>query len=375
MLPLNFSCDMLTLKHFFKIQSLPNSPTHHAVIGPLGDPTPRMEHINELCTQYQVQTPKILTNIVPEIPSWTYPPIRICTFLKTKKQGLLDEEMRAIFLAHQERHPTVHIYTDGSKSTEGMGFAAVFPNTTCGGRLTREASIFTAELYAINAAVHEILKGTIDGNRFTIFSDSRSALLALRSDSFSPILAETKELIRRAEEDKIIIDLCWVPGHVNVQGNEKADAAAKDAAPHKAIPHTDMRRPLREAITNGWLRKWNSLAREGRKLREIKKDVRDWTSSHNKSRRIETVLARLKLGHTNITHVYLMQGQMEPPECDRCRVTITLKHLLFECRKYVTIRKKYFCNPPLSDMLSESSDFSIDKLVLYLKETNLFHQI
>ena len=65
-----------------------------------------------------------------------------------------------------------------------MGFAAVFPDTTRGGRLTREASISTAELYAINAVVHEILKGTIDGNRFTIFSDSRSALLALRSDFF-----------------------------------------------------------------------------------------------------------------------------------------------------------------------------------------------
>ena len=259
-----------------------------------------MEHINELCTQYKVQTPNILTNIVPEIPSWIYPPIRICPFLETKNQGLLDEEMRAIFLAHQERHPTVHIYTDGSKSTEGVGFAAMFPNTTSGGRLTGEASIFTTELYAINAA---------------------------------------------------------------------------PTAPHKAIPHTDMRRPLREATTNGWHRKWNSLAREGRKPREIKKDVKDWTSSHNKSRRIETVLARLRLGHTNITHVYIMQGQTEPPECDRCRVTITVKHLLLECRKYVTIRNKYFRNPTLSDMLAESSDVSVDKLVLYLKETNLFHQI
>ena len=259
MLPLDFSCDMLTLKHFFKIQSLPNSPTYRAVIGPLGDSTPRMEHINELCTRYQVQTPKILTSVVPEIPSWTNPPIRNCPFLEIEKQGLLDEEMRAIFLAHLERHPTAHIYTDGSKSMEGVGFAAVFPDTTSGGRLTREASIFTAELYAINAAVHEILKGSTDGNRFTIFSDSRRALLALRSDSsFSPIVVETKELIRRAEEDNIIIDLCWVPGHVNVRGNEKADAAVKDAAlraptaPHKAIPHTDIRRPLREAITNGW---------------------------------------------------------------------------------------------------------------------------
>ena len=208
---------------------------------------------------------------------------------------------------------------------------------------------------------------------------TRSALLALRSDSpFSPVLVETKELIRRAEEDDNIIDLCWVPapGHVNVRGNEKADAALRaPTAPHKAIPHTDMRRPLREAITSGWHRKWNSLAREGRKLREIKKDIKDWTSSHNKSRRIETVLARLRLGHTNITLVYLMQGQTEPPECDKCRVTITVKHLLLECGKYVTIRNKYFRNPTLSVMLAESIDFSMDKLVLYLKEANLFHQI
>ena len=137
------------------------------------------------------------------------PLMGICSFLETKKQGLLDKEMRAIFLAHQERHPTVDIYTDGSKSTEGVGFAAVLPNTTNGGRLTREASIFTAELYDINAAVHKISKGTIDGNWSTIFSDSRSALLALRSDSsFFPILAKTKELIQRAKEDNIIIDLC-----------------------------------------------------------------------------------------------------------------------------------------------------------------------
>ena len=190
-------------------------------------------------------------------------PVRAVMFYLT---GLLDEEMRAIFLAHQERHPTVHIYTDGSKSTEGVGFAAVFPNTTRGGRLTREASIFTAELRNKCCCA-----GNLEGNHrwqsVHNFFDSRSALLALRSDSsLSPILAETKELIQRAEEDNIIIDLCWVPGHVNVRGNEKADAVAKDAAlraltaPHKAIPHTDMRRPLREAITNGWHRKWNSLA-------------------------------------------------------------------------------------------------------------------
>ena len=77
---------------------------------------------------------------------------RMMWFLE--KNNILCPEQSG-FRKHQERHPTVHIYTDCSKSTESVGFAAVFLNTTSGGRLAREASIFTTELYAINAAVHE----------------------------------------------------------------------------------------------------------------------------------------------------------------------------------------------------------------------------
>ena len=100
---------------------------------------------------------------------------------------------------------------------------------------------------------------------------TRSALLALRSDSsFSPIAVETKELIRRAKED--IIDLCWsldmlMSGGTKRQMQQQRMQLRAPTAPHKAIPHTDMRRPLREAITNGWHQEWNSLAREGRKPR------------------------------------------------------------------------------------------------------------
>ena len=88
---------------------------------------------------------------------------------------------------------------------------------------------------------------------------------------------EIKELLCKAKDNKNLhVDLCWVPGHVDVEGNEKADKAAKEAssrppeATHRAIPHTDMRRPLREAVMSGWHRKWNALGREGSKLREIK---------------------------------------------------------------------------------------------------------
>ena len=69
---------------------------------------------------------------------------------------------------------------------------------------------------------------------------------------------------------------------MNVEGNEKADKVAKEAslrppeATHRAIPHTDMRAPLREAARARWHRKWNALDQEGKKLRKIKTDVKQW---------------------------------------------------------------------------------------------------
>ena len=87
------------------------------------------------------------------------------------------------------------------------------------------------------------------------------------------------------------------------------------------------------------------------------------------------MLSRLRLGHTNITHAYLMQGQSDPPECDSCRCPITVKHLLLDCRKYSAVRSRYYNNPSLKEILAEGDGFCLEKLVSYLKETGLYDKI
>ena len=62
------------------------------------------------------------------------------------------------FLEHREEYGDPHIYTDGSSQGEGVGYSAIFPNCTFSGGLTAEASIFTAELYAIKTAVKHIVE-------------------------------------------------------------------------------------------------------------------------------------------------------------------------------------------------------------------------
>ena len=53
----------------------------------------------------------------------------------------------------------------------------------------------------------------------------------MRSDiTHNPKVDEIKLLLCKAEDKELNIELCWVPDHVNVEGNEKADEVAKEAA-------------------------------------------------------------------------------------------------------------------------------------------------
>ena len=73
--------------------------------------------------------------------------------------------------------PAVPIYTDGFKSCEDVGCAAVFPEFDAFISLSLPASIFTAELYAIFLALSRV--SFHDSNNFVSYSDSRSAMQSL----------------------------------------------------------------------------------------------------------------------------------------------------------------------------------------------------
>ena len=113
---------------------------------------------------------------------------------------------------------------DGLKDSIRVSSAAVNRDITKIFRISDNASIFTAELYAIVLAFGLILRSS--RTKFVILwqSDSLSALQAV--SNFSIGNANTREYSRLASCGKLIT-MCWIPSHVGITGNEKADSAAK----------------------------------------------------------------------------------------------------------------------------------------------------
>ena len=69
---------------------------------------------------------------------------------------------------------------------------------------------------------------TLENRHWIIYSDSQSALLAIKTyKPKHPIVQSIQEIIYRNAEKRIT--MCKVPSHVNVKGNESADKAAKMA--------------------------------------------------------------------------------------------------------------------------------------------------
>ena len=87
-------------------------------------------------------------------------------------------------------------------------------------RINDEASICTAELLAIEAAIEYIWDSSDE--EFMIITDSLSSLQALKSQKLNnPIVSNILHMCHYLSGHKDII-FCWVPSHIGIQGNERA---------------------------------------------------------------------------------------------------------------------------------------------------------
>ena len=140
------------------------------------------------------------------------------------------------------------------------------------------------------------------------------------------------------------------------------------------VPLPDMKRPVRSYIWKKWQERWMSpLLESNKKYKSIRDDISPWVSGFNKNRKVEVILTRLRIGHTNLTHRYILEHS-NAPVCARCGEELPVKLILVHCSHYNNMRQKCDLHQKsIAEILGDKAE--IDKLIRFLKEINIFYDI
>ncbi|GBN46105.1 hypothetical protein AVEN_81969-1 [Araneus ventricosus] len=119
-------------------------------------------------------------------------------------------------------------------------------------QLNALCSVLTTELTEIFLALERI--SDLLEHKFCIYSDSKSALEALShpQNGTHPLALDILCLLQSLQARDFQILFCWLPGHVGIQGNELADAAAKTATTswQQPLSYADIKKFISHHVHN-----------------------------------------------------------------------------------------------------------------------------
>ena len=131
------------------------------------------------------------------------------------------------------------------------------------------------------------------------------------------ILEQIVELYMDLTRNGKEIVFIWVTGHVGIRGNLAADSAAKDALVGnisvELIPFSDLKSCANKYVLELWQPEWDEFPEDT----WIFPNFKECIVCPRTNRKEETVIAWLHIGHSFITHSFLLKGD-EPAMCIRC---------------------------------------------------------
>ena len=376
----------LSLQYYLKLKSNRDNPTHKVVFEPL--------YKDEFLIKEKVIPPfslrceadincldcdleDVANYKISEVPLWTSKSPTYLYNLASDKKAITDPIVfKTKFLEVKEQYMYYtheDIYTDGSKDGEKVASAAILDGELYQFRLPNNSSIFSAELKAIDLALNHIEQDAYW--RYIIFTDSLSAMQTLEGEKTdNPLIVNLLEKLSRLCERADII-FCWLPSHICISGNEEADIAAKDALSLEIlpfrVPFIDFKPLINNFIKNVWQQSWSDPANQNNKLCTIKPGLGEWLPGLRTNRREEIILARLRIGHSHITHSYLLKGE-EEPQCIYCNARLTFNHILVDCADLAPTRQRYFHVDNLTTLFDT---VKFESVFDFLKEVHLYKKI
>lgn len=301
--------------------------------------------------------------------------------IKSKDQ-FSPQVMKTISLSYIKPQSTLRtlIYTDASKIGEEAGFGIYCPTTQYekSVKLKNYCAIFSAEMIAIGDALKYVKENDIAHP--LILTDSLSSCEYLKnsiSDTFIP--HSIKEII------SLIIDthaaIMWIPAHVGIEGNEKADYLAKAALDNEnvveyPISPIDAKKVDRQQMNECWQKLYDDDLK-GEKFKNLNPKISDspWYQDSDLEPKDIKIINRLISNHSFDKRWMYRFGKVEDEKCEECNEVETAEHLAFRCRLFNPSR----CRFPLLSSLKSTDELwkstsrkqALNELSNFLKENEI----
>ena len=125
------------------------------------------------------------------------------------------------------------------------------------------------------------------------------------------------------------------------------------------IPPSDALPTLRNYIRTKWQGTWDSFPNN--KLYQIFPKIQLLPPLHYSYSRKEVILNRLLIGHTHLTHSYLLNKE-QPPNCNYCKSLLTVEHITS-------------CSASNSQLSHILTNISKQHIFNYLSAINIFNKL
>jgi len=279
-------------------------------------------------------------------------------------------------LRQSEYQDRTAVFSDGTKGELGAGFGVFSENFSLLGRLPDHSSVYTSELFAINAATKYI--SALPGN-FVLWTDSLSCVTALQAVKHANhhLVSSIQEAISNLPDGKLIIE--WVSSHKGIPGNTRADEIAKNSIQLQTsatwIAVDDAYRVIN--------RHYSEMCRQhyisNRLFNKTSPPATVVPAHLLLPRRQQVTISRLRLRTCLLTHGHFFSGTPRR-QCTHCSCTFDLKHLLIECPSFTAQRSPIsrYCAAkawPLNLNVLLDDSFPHQLLLQFLRDTNHANEI
>jgi len=198
-------------------------------------------------------------------------------------------------------------------------------------RLSDHVAVQTSEMAAIKMALENVRQLDQTRRRYAIFTDSLSMidnLASSRSRSRPNLLSDMIDILHYINSQ---ISVVWVPSHIGITSNQRADRLANMGSKR---PHIDidvgfelqeMYGRIDACINKLWQQAWNNKT-TGRHFYNVQPDVvsRDRILFETKS--AEVLAHRLRLGKCRLNSYLHKIALHDTGTCDSCGEAETTEH-------------------------------------------------